>query len=646
MLNYLQYQNRYAYYAYVKIVCVPDVMYIINMSFFWLAALAKDTFENASPSVKISRLEHQPHRRNSNARVKSLSSHSRCVRRNNTEIQRPHSHMEEGTKRTEDGKDNEPTSLMNQQLIPVSGRRKQNSPGNYKMEQNCITRPQNEQRSNGKIQHEHKYFQKDQRQQPLVTSENEGSPKYEQRERRSSGKEHSEQRTNKYKSPGTRRQTTSSDVHMDESHHRKEDRNNLLLIQPNIRSSSVPTREQGHGCSSKPQEVAASECSQRHLSTESIECIKESLQRSSQRHKSSDIAYTCSNSRNQVHESRGATASTSEEKYSRKTNSLAFERKPFSREVEMNNPGRKEHQAEGSLISPGQLRCLHLSKSEQPDASQHSSVRSQGRKDVTPPSHGNVPSNVEASDTSLYNSRLKCFGKWSGSSALCKHSSSQANTGDSFTGSRTIHSRKDDLKPSRLVRLDRSEFSHGDQIRLEESCAQHTQNVIMRQVRCREHPSGDHTSSFPEGTVMEQQNDHLSRMLFIERNVEPMVPTLQRQTRHSSQQMDRLSKHSCSLSPVREEQSMHTSDTSKRSQTKHTGKREKEKGGEPGVDEATSVHRHRQRRVSKEGPIYDRNPKSDMTIKIPGVTLLTREMNATCDPGNRLFNIMQLITLR
>ena len=234
-------------------------------------------------------------------------------------------------------------------------------------------------------------------------------------------------------------------------------------------------------------------------------------------------------------------------------------------------------------------------------------------------------------------SQLKSYGRWNDSSEPLGSVTYCWGIGDSTSQTGAVQLRDNAVKPSRLAIPVRKESAVGDQITMEESYGKHSRNTSAWQFVQVGMPSGDHPiCRSKEEFVLKQRNCPLTTIIFNERNQEPAHPTKQRHSRHSSQNTERLSRHSHSLSPVREDRVMQNSDRdivsscskklhhcSEQAWNTTTGAVE-----EPRMDETDGIQVYQSSRVS--------NDKPHVTIQVPGMSQHTRQMEAAYDSGNDL----------
>ena len=252
--------------------------------------------------------------------------------------------------------------------------------------------------------------------------------------------------------------------------------------------------------------------------------------------------------------------------------------------------------------------------------------------------------NDESVDVGNNDSQLESYGRWKDSSETFSSASYRWDIGDSASKTGSVQSRDNAVKPSRLAIPVRNESALGDQVTMEESYGKHSRNTSAWQFVQVEMPSGDHHQSSNEGIVLKQGDCPLTKMIFNERNQEPVLLTKQRHSRNSSQNTERLSRHSHSLSPVREERVRQNSDRDKVSSLSkrmhyscgQTGNTVSEEFQEPIMDETAGIQVYQTNRVSKDSRMCDKNHKSHVTIKAPGMTPHTRQMEAAGDSGNDL----------
>ena len=166
----------------------------------------------------------------------------------------------------------------------------------------------------------------------------------------------------------------------------------------------------------------------------------------------------------------------------------------------------------------------------------------------------------------------------------------------------------------------------------------------IRASKDRSHPSGadqprpGYREDDTEEKAQEDEQEPLTNMQLFSRKLESPADSHQKARRHSSRQMDTRSSRSRSLSPVKEEH-LTSARRQRHGKVEFSVDEEKEKGGEEGVlrredGDVTAACSHRQSMEAREGQAHEQGHSSQVTIKIPGITLHSRDINGTRASGN------------
>ena len=166
----------------------------------------------------------------------------------------------------------------------------------------------------------------------------------------------------------------------------------------------------------------------------------------------------------------------------------------------------------------------------------------------------------------------------------------------------------------------------------------------IRASKDRSHPSGDaqprprHREDEAEEKAQEDEQDPLTIMQLFTRKLEPQTDAHQKARRHSSQQMGVLSSRSRSLSPMKDDHQTSTR-RHRHSKVEFSVDEERGKGGEERElrkedEDLKAAYSHRQSTEAREGHAHEQGHSSQVTIKIPGITLHSRDINVTRPSGN------------